>query len=152
MKKKIHIGLLALSLFAFCSSGFAADFKIATVDYHKVLFDYYKTIQAVNLISNKIVECDQDLKVMHDSRKKIEDDWRQTEAKSENQAVSPDERAKYKTLAKDIEVQLRFQSESITTFSNRTQLQLEDRWGQNLKDLTTEIRAVMEATAKWATS
>ena len=148
MKKNIPIGLLALSLFAFCCSGFAAEFKIATVDYHKVFGNYYKTVQAFNLISNKFVECDKDLKAMHDSLKKIEDDWRQTEAKSEDQAVSPDERAKNKTLAKDMEVQLRFQSESIATFSNRTQLQLEDRWGQNLKDLTTEIRAVMEATAK----
>ena len=148
MKTKIQIGLFGISLLAFCSGGFAADFKIATADYHKIVGDYYKTIQAVTLISNKFVERDNQLKAMNDSLKQSEDDWRQAEAKAEDQAVSADQRAQYKTLVKDIEVTLRFQSQSITTFSNRTQLQLEDQWGRNLKDLTTEIRAVMEATAK----
>ncbi|HXR07465.1 MAG TPA: OmpH family outer membrane protein [Candidatus Acidoferrum sp.] len=148
MKTRIQLGLLALSVLVSCSSGFAADFKIATADYHKVFGDYYKTVQALNLISNKCTECDKELKVMNDSLKKIEDDWLQAEAKANDQAVPADQRAKYKTLANDIKVKLRFQGESITTISNRTQLQLEDQWGQNLKDLTTEIRAVMEATAK----
>ena len=40
MKKKTQFGLLALSVLVYCSSGFAADFKIATADYHKVFFDY----------------------------------------------------------------------------------------------------------------
>ena len=74
MKKKIQSGLLAIALLSFCSSGFAADFKIATVDLRKVFDNYYKTIQASLANSNSIVDRDKELNSMIDTRNKRDTD------------------------------------------------------------------------------
>jgi Skp family chaperone for outer membrane proteins len=148
MNKNIKSGLLALCFLAFSSSGFAADFKIATVDLRKVFDTYYKTIQASLANSNRMVERDRQLTDMMDSRKRKENDWRQEAGKAEDQAVPPEERAKHKSLAKDIEVELQIQSETISNFYARTELQRRDEMVQHVTDLTAEIRSVMEAMAK----
>ena len=71
MKKIISTGLLALSLFAFCGNGLAADFKIATVDLRKVFDTYYKTILASAANSNSIVERDKQLNALMEARRKF---------------------------------------------------------------------------------
>jgi Skp family chaperone for outer membrane proteins len=148
MKKKIQSGLLALSLLAFCSSGRAADFKIATVDLRKVFDTYYKTIQASIANSNNMVERDKELNAMLDARKKREDDWRQAETKANDQAVPADVRAQSKKSADDIAVEIQISSETISNYYARTELKRRDEMVQHVTDLTAEIRGVMEAMAK----
>lgn len=148
MNKNIKSGLLALCFLAFCSSGFAADFKIATVDLRKVFDNYYKKIQAEIATSNKMVENSKTLTDMMDTRKKRENDWRQEAGKAEDQAVPPEERAKHKSLAKDIELDLQIQSEIISNFYARIEVQSRNETVQHVTDLTAEIRSVMEAMAK----
>ena len=94
MKKTSLLTLLAISLFAFCSGGFAADFKIATVDLSKVFTNYYKTIAASAANSNNIVAQEKDTNSMVDAYRKTEEDLRQAVAKAYDQAVSAEEREK----------------------------------------------------------
>jgi Skp family chaperone for outer membrane proteins len=148
MKKTIPIGLLALSLFAFCSGGFAADFKIATVDLRKVFDTYYKTVQASIANSNNLVERDKELNAMIDARRKRGGDWQQAVDKANDQAASSEERAKYKKAAEDLVIDLQIQSESISNFYTTTETKRREEMVQHIKALTVEIRGVLEAMAK----
>ena len=56
MKNIIRSSLLALALLASCSRGLAADSKIGLVDMRKVFDDYYKTVQANNILTNDEAE------------------------------------------------------------------------------------------------
>jgi Skp family chaperone for outer membrane proteins len=148
MKKIIPAGLLTVSLLAFCSSGLAADFKIATVDLRKVFDTYYKTIQASIANSNNIVERDKELNAMIDARRKREDEWRQQEGNANNQIVSSEERAKYKKVADDLLLDLQIRGESISNYYATTESKRRDEMVRHVNDLTTEIRGVLEAMAK----
>ena len=95
MKKIIVFGLFSLSLFVFCSAGFAPDFKIATVDLLKVRDSYYKYILARSSVSNDLAARDLELNKMADELKKIQDQGRQSLDNPNNQALSAEARAKY---------------------------------------------------------
>jgi Skp family chaperone for outer membrane proteins len=148
MKKMFPTGLLALSLFAFCCDGLAADFKIATVDLRKVFDTYYKTILASAANSNNIVERDKELNAMMEARRKYQDNWTQEKDKSENQAVPAEERAKSRKAADDLAVQIQIQNETISNYYARTEIKRHDDMVQHVADLTTEITNVMNAMAK----
>jgi Skp family chaperone for outer membrane proteins len=148
MKKIIPIGLLSVSLLAFCSSGLAGDFKIATVDLRKVFDTYYKTIQASIANSNTIVERDKYLNERIDERRKVEDEWRQAVDKANNQIVSSEERAKYKKEADDLLLDLQIRGESISNYYATSESKRRDEMVRHVNDLTTEIRGVLEAMAK----
>jgi Skp family chaperone for outer membrane proteins len=148
MKNKILSGLLVLALFAFGSSGLAADFKIATVDLRKVYYTYYKTVQAMIAVSNNVVQRDKQLNDMIDERKKREDDWRQAVGKANDMGISADQRAKSKKDADDIAFDLTVRNETISNFYARTELERREKMDQRANDLTTEIRGVMDAMAK----
>jgi len=148
MKNKIQSALFVLALFAFASSGLAADFKIATVDLRKVFDSYYKTIEASKANSNSIVERDKQLNEMIDERKKRESDWQQAVGNANNMAISPEQRAKYKKDADDIALENQIRSETISNFYARTEIKRRDEMVQHVNDLTTEITNVMTAMAK----
>lgn len=143
MKKRIPCALLALALFAFGSSGLAADFKIATVDLRKVFDSYYKTIQASIANSNNIVERDKQLNDMIDERKKRESDWQQAVGNANNMAFSAEQRAKNKKDADDIALEIQIRSETISNFYARTEIKRRDEMVQHVTDLTTEITNVI---------
>jgi len=148
MKKKIQSGLLAIALLSFCSSGFAADFKIATVDLRKVFDNYYKTIQASLANSNSIVDRDKELNSMIDTRNKRDTDRQQAITKGNDQTVSADERSRYQQIAKDIGLEILIQNETISNFYARTELKRREDMVQHVTDLTIEITNVMNAMAK----
>jgi Skp family chaperone for outer membrane proteins len=148
MKKIIPLGLLTVSLLAFCSSGLAADFKIATVDLRKVFDTYYKKIQAEIANSNNIVARDKDLNDMIAARRKIDDQWHQAEASANNQIVSSEERAKYKKTADDLLLDLQIRGESISNYYATTESKRRDEMVRHVNDLTAEILGVMGAMAK----
>ena len=148
MKRIIQIKLLAISLLAVGSSGFAAEGKTATVDFHKVVASYYKTIQAGIVHSNNIVESDKKLNAMIEDLKKRAEDKTRAVDKANDQAISPDERAKSKNEAAEIDLELQFRKEAITNFVNTTETKLEDEWSQRLQGIKTEILGVMDALAK----
>ena len=148
MKKTSLLTLLAISLFAFCSGGFAADFKIATVDLSKVFTNYYKTIAASAANSNNIVAQEKEYRTMVDTYKKTEDEWRQAMTKAYDQAVPADERKKYRDKADEIAVNRQVQGETITNYLVRTESQRREEMVQHIKILTAEIRGVMDAMAK----
>jgi Skp family chaperone for outer membrane proteins len=148
MKKTSLFTLLAISLFAFCSGGFAADFKIATVDLRKVFDNYYKTIAASAANSNNIVAQEKEYRSMVDDYRKRQEDLQQAVAKANDQSLSPEERAKHKTAADDIHLDLQIRGETITNYLVRTESQRREEMVQHIKTLTAEIRGVMEAMAK----
>ncbi len=148
MKKTSLMTLLALSLFAFCSASFAADFKIATVDLSKVFTNYYKTIAASAINSNNMVAQEKEYHTMVDAYRKTEDDLRQAMAKAYDQSFTPDERKKYKDKADEIAVDRQVQGETITNYLVRTESTRREEMVTHIKSLTAEIRGVLDAMAK----
>ncbi len=148
MKKIIVFGLFSLSLFVFCSAGFAPDFKIATVDLLKVRDSYYKYILARSSVSNDLAARDLELNKMADELKKIQDQGRQSLDNQNNQALSAEARAKYKTNTEALLLQLQIRGESISNYYATTQTKFSDEWVRHGNDIIAEIRGVMDALAK----
>jgi len=143
-----RFGLFSLGLFACCSAGLAADFKIATVDLRKVFDSYYKTIQASIANSNNIVERDKTLNGMMEERNKVHDQWQQAVANANTQSLSPEERKKYQKNADDLVLDLQIRGESISNYYTTTETKRRDEMARHINDLTAEILGVMNALAK----
>jgi Skp family chaperone for outer membrane proteins len=143
-----RFGLFSLALFACCSAGFGADFKIATVDLRKVFDSYYKTVQASIANSNNIVERDKTLNGMMDERNKVHDQWQQAVANANTQSLSPEERKKYQKNADDLVLDLQIRGESISNYYATTESKRRDEMVRHINDLTVEILGVMNALAK----
>ncbi|HXR07859.1 MAG TPA: hypothetical protein VN765_11055, partial [Candidatus Acidoferrum sp.] len=88
MKKTIVFGLFSLYLFAVGFTGFAADFRIATVDLLKVRDSYYKYMLARSSLSNHLAARDLELNKMGDELRKIQDQGRQSLDNQNNQEFS----------------------------------------------------------------
>ncbi len=143
-----RFGLLSVALFACCSAGFAADFKIATVDLRKAFDSYYKTIQASIANSNNIVERDKTLNGMMDESKKVQEQWKQAVANANTQSLSPEERKKYQKNADDLVLDLQIRGESISNYYATTESKRRDEMVRHVNELTAEILGVMNAMAK----
>jgi Skp family chaperone for outer membrane proteins len=148
MKKLFHAGLFALALLAFCPALRAADFKIATVDWRKTFYSYYKTVAATSAESNAIADRDTRLKGMIADERKGEEDWRQADEDAHNMTRSADARSLSKKHSDDIGVTLRIQNENISNYYTRTEIQFHDEEVEHVTTLTTDIRAVLGTIAK----
>jgi len=148
MKKIIASGLFSLSLFTVSFAGFAADFKIATVDLSKVRDSYYKYMLARSSLSNHLAARDLELNKMEDDLRKVQDQGRQSLDNQNNQAFSAEARAKYKTNTEALGLQLQIRGESITNYYATTQSKFSDEWVRHSNDIITEIRGVMDALAR----
>jgi len=148
MRKLVPSSLLVLILLASSSGAFAADFKIATVDLRKVFDNYYKTVQANIISSNSLLEVRKQLNDMYAARNKRGSEYQTAIGNANDQAISADERAKFKKTADDIALDLQIQEETITNFVYRTETKRRDDMVQHVHDLTTEILDVMKAMAK----
>ncbi len=148
MKKLFRFALFALALLAFCPALRAADFKIATVDWRKTFYAYYKTIAATAAKSNAVVERDTRLKGMMADERKSEENWRQADEDAHDMTRAPAARAEDKKKADDIGLTIRIQNENISNYWTRTEIQFRDEEIEHVTALTTEIRAVLETIAK----
>jgi len=148
MKRLVQSSLLLLVLLTSNAGAFAADFKIATVDLRKVFDNYYKTIQANIASSNSLVEVRKQLNDMYAARNKRGTEYQTAVGNANDQAISAEERAKFKKSAEDIALDLQIQEETITNFVYRTETKRRDDMVQHVHDLTTEILDVMKAMAK----
>jgi outer membrane protein len=141
--------VFSISVISFAAlSGFSADGKIAFVDLRKVFDGYYKTKQADLNLKEEASELDKQRKDMIDSFKKSEEDWKKLIDKTNDQAISSEERDKSKKSAEQKLQELREMEQTIGQFNRSATAKLGEKQRRKREQVLQEIREVINVKAK----
>jgi Skp family chaperone for outer membrane proteins len=158
MKKMIQtlaVAAAALALASVCplaraSTNTMAEQKIGQVDLQKVFEKYYKTVRLQAALKQEAADLQKERNDMIDNGKKLEGEWQKLLDKSEDQAVSAEERAKSKKAAEDKFREVKAAEQAIQEYDRTSAARLEEKRRQRHDDIVHEIRGVLEAQAKAA--
>jgi outer membrane protein len=152
MKKLLQMMAVIAAVFGLVSLGSTAcagaDQKIATVNLQKVFDKYYKTVRSNLALQQEAADMEKERKDMVDAGKKEESDWQKLIEKSEDQAVSADERAKSKKAAQDKLNEVKNAEQTIQEYDRAAGAKLREKRRQRTDDILKEIRGVLDAEAK----
>jgi Skp family chaperone for outer membrane proteins len=151
MTQMVAAGAVAFSLFSIplpARAGAVADQKIATVDLAKVFEKYYKTVRSTLALKQEAADIQKERKDLIDAGKKQESEWQKLVDKSEDQAVSAEERARSKKQAEDKFREVKSVEQNIQEYSRASAAKLQERERQRRDDIVKEIRNVLNAEAK----
>src|SRR5436190_8349845 len=127
---KLRINWLAMLLAgAVCAAGElrAAEMKIGLVDLKKVFDGYYKTKQADTQLKERAADSEKVLKGMIDDYQKASTDYKDLIDKSNDQAVSTEERDKRKKSAETRLMEIQEIERSLKQFRSQTQTTLDEQ-------------------------
>ncbi|MGA2864060.1 MAG: OmpH family outer membrane protein [Verrucomicrobiota bacterium] len=144
---KVLAGLLLVWLLG--SSAWAQG-RIATVDTHKLLVDYYRAKQARAALDENKAEVEKEHANMVNDLKKLKEDYETTLASASDQIVSPEERDKRKKLAEDKLKRVKESEDGLGAYERSAQSRYEEQARRVQVRLSEEIRSVLEAKAKSA--
>jgi outer membrane protein len=142
--------LLVLAALCWLAVPARAQQKIATIDLEKVFEKYYKTVQSNMSISNEAAEMEKEHTRLVESEKKHETDWQALFDRSNDQALSADERAKSSKEAESKYADLATEKQSIQEFDRVAMSRLQEKKRQKRDDIVKEIEGVLNADAKQA--
>jgi outer membrane protein len=144
MKKSLFIlGLMALFTFAA-----QAETKIGLIDLRKVFDGYYKTKQADANLKDEAADKEKERKQMVEDYKKGEEDYKKLLDKSNDQAVSSEERDKAKQATEKKLLELKELEQTIGTFERSARAALGEKQRRKRDVILDEIRASINAKAK----
>jgi len=146
VKKTLLIATIA-SLFV-CSA--QAQGKVGIIDLRKVFDEYYKTKQATASLKVEVADLDKQIKDMTDDLKKGEEEWKKLLDKSNDQAITAEEREKNKQAAQKKLVELKDLEQTATQFQRSNKARLDERNRRKRDAILQEIRDVVNAKAKAA--
>lgn len=138
------IGFIALA------GAVQAQSKIATIDLRKVFDNYYKTKQADVLLKEEAANLEKDRKAMIDSYKKGEEEYKVLLDKSNDKAVSEDERAKSKKALEAKISELKDTEQAVSEFERSARAKLAEKQRIKRDAIVGEIRGVVDTKAKAA--
>jgi outer membrane protein len=150
MKKSIPLILFAACWVAFAGPAAAAEQKIGTVDLRKVFDKYYKTVQSTAALKQEAQDIDKDRKKMLEDAEKHQNDWQKLFDRSNDQAISSDERDRSKKEAEQKYIELERDKQAIKEFDQIAATRLREKELQRRDDIVKEIRHVLDADAKAA--
>jgi outer membrane protein len=127
-----------------------AQGRIATVDTHKLLVDYYRAKQARAALDENKAEVEKEHANMVNDWKKLKEDYETTLASASDQAVSPEERDKRKKLAEDKLKRVKESEDALGAYERSAQSRYEEQIHRVHDKVIEEIRSVLEAKAKSA--
>jgi Skp family chaperone for outer membrane proteins len=148
--KSIALILIALGWLALAGAAPAADQKIATVDLRKVFDKYYKTIQSTAALKQEAQDIEKDRKKMMDDAQRHQTEWQKLFDKSNDQAVSSEERDKSKKETEQKYIELERDKQAIKEFDQIASNRLHEKELQRRDDIVKEIRQILNAEAKAA--
>jgi Skp family chaperone for outer membrane proteins len=146
MKRLFLVTALAAGLI--CPLAAHADQKIGIVDLAKVFDQYYKTIRSNIKFKAEAADMDKERKEMIDNGKKQEEEWQKLIDKSEDQAVSAEERERSKKEAQDKLAEIKSSEQAIQEYDRVSAAKLREENRQRRDDIVKEIRSVLNADAK----
>jgi outer membrane protein len=148
MKNFLRTILPAVLLMTFLSGSALAQTKIATVDLRKLFDNYYKTKLAQAAIQERKAQLEKDDKSMLDDFKKANDDYQQTLAQANDQAISDDERDRRKQSAADKYKQLQDRKTAIDQYERQAQATLSEQLQRMREKVLVDIQAAVSDKAK----
>ena len=140
--------LLTLGLAALFATASQAEVKIGTIDLRKVFDGYYKTRQANANLKDEATDLEKERKEMVENFKKGEDDYKKLLDKSNDQAISSDERDKSKQSAEKKLLELKELEQTIGTFERGARAKLGEKQRRKRDTILEEIRAMINGKAK----
>ena len=150
---KLRINWLAMALAgAVCAAGQlrAADMKIGLVDLKKVFDSYHKTTQADTQLKERAADSEKVLKGMIDDYQKASTDYKDLVDKSNDQAVSSEERDKRKKSAETRLMEIQEIERSLKQVRAQTQTTLDEQKKRMREEILSRIRDVVNDKAKKA--
>jgi Skp family chaperone for outer membrane proteins len=154
MKKILPLMAVAAAAFGLGSiwspanPGVPAEQKIATVDLAKVFEKYYKTVRSTLALKQEASDMQKERKDMVDAEQKEESEWQKLIDKAEDQALSPEERARSKTAATEKLREVKSAGQTIQEYDRASTARLREKERQRRDDIVKEIRSVLDADAK----
>lgn len=140
--------LLTLGLAALCSIAAHAETKIAVIDLRKVFDGYYKTKQADANLKDEATDKEKERKEMVDNFRKGEEEYKKMLDKSNDQAISAEERDKAKQSAEKKLLELKELEQTIATFERSARAALGEKQRRKRDAILDEIRTAINAKAK----
>lgn len=122
--------------------------KIATVNLQKVFDKYYKTVRSNAALQQEAADMEKERKDIVDAGKKSEAEWQKLVEKSEDQAISSDEREKTKKAAADKLREVKSAEQTIEEYDRAAGAKLREKRRQRTDDILKEIRGVLDGEAK----
>lgn len=148
MKMRVKRWLALAALLPFLITSAQAQVKIAVIDMRKVFDKYYKTIQASANLQEEKKTIDDDYKELVEKFKKGEDDWKKLLDKTNDQAISADERDKSKQAAEKKLLELKEMEQTIKQFERINTTKMNDKQDRLRDKIVAEIREVINVKAK----
>ena len=148
--KFVRTTILTLSLLVFLSVPALAQTKIGTVDLRKLFDSYYKTKLAQASLTDRKAQLDKDDKSMHDDLRKGGEEYQKLLDQANDQAISSDQRDKYKQTAADKLKQLQDSKTAIDQFERQAQITLSEQSQRMRENILGEIKTVVAAKARAA--
>lgn len=150
MKKLIHSFIPAIVLFALAGTPALAQSKTAIIDLKKVFDNYWKTKEADASLKERASDMDKQYKNLAEDWGKSRDEYQKLVATSNDQAVSPDERAKRKKSADTKMLELKEGEQTIEGFRRQATATLDEKKRQMRDKILAEIRTAINTKAKAA--
>jgi Skp family chaperone for outer membrane proteins len=150
MNKHVPLVLIAAGWLALAGAAPAAEQKIGIVDLRTVFNKYYKTIQSTAALKQEAQDIEKDRKKMLDDAQKHQNEWQNLFDKSNDQAVSSEERDKSKKEAEQKYLELERDKQAIKEFDQIAATRLREKELQRRDDIVKEIRQILNADAKAA--
>lgn len=150
MNKHFPLVLVAAGWLAWAGAAPAAEQKIGIVDLRTVFNKYYKTIQSTAALKLEAQDIEKDRKKMLDDAQRHQNEWQKLFDKSNDQAVSSEERDKSKKEAEQKYLELERDKQAIKEFDQIAATRLREKELQRRDDIVKEIRQILNADAKAA--
>jgi Skp family chaperone for outer membrane proteins len=150
-KVAVAAAVIGLNLIAPpAGSAFAAEQKIGTVNMQKIFDDYYKTVRSTEDLKHKAGEMDKERTQQGDAIQKEEEEWQKLFDKSEDQALSTEERTKNKKAAADKLVEIKEAKQALQQYNMACSSKLRELEHERRDNIINDIRRVLDAQAKAA--
>jgi Skp family chaperone for outer membrane proteins len=148
--KLLRTTILTVSLLAFLSVPALAQNKIATVDLRKLFDGYWKKQQAQTVLNDRQAQFIKDAKSLSDDLKKGGDEYQKLLEQANDQALSTDQRDKYKQAAADKLKQLQDAKNAMDQFEHQAQITLSEQSQRMRENVLSDIKVAVTAQAKVA--
>lgn len=150
MKRFLGKIFLAAAICTLVAGSARAETKIGLIDLRKVFDNYYKTKQADANLKDEAADLEKQRKGMVEEYKKGQDEWKQLLDKSNDQAISADEREKNKDAASKKLAELKDMEQTISQFERSSRARLSEEQRRRRDAILEEIRDVVNAKSKTA--
>jgi Skp family chaperone for outer membrane proteins len=148
--KLLRTTILTVSLLVFLSVPALAQNKIATVDLRKLFDGYWKKQQAQTVLNDRQAQFIKDAKSLSDDLKKGGDEYQKLLEQANDQALSTDQRDKYKQAAADKLKQLQDAKNAMDQFEHQAQITLSEQSQRMRENVLSDIKVAVTAQAKVA--